>query len=145
METCCFTAMIEWLPSRFVRRPGGRRFASGNRKKHDHRAAKVSGKTRRALPGLLVGYGVSWRKSTLAKKGTQVVEPLASYNVHSQLQQDFNERNSSIILTSVNHRDLEGMRTGFYSTALIRAACGAPLEGTAPAHMLSLQPGARLR
>lgn len=75
-------------------------------------AAKVSGKTQ---SGLSIGLLSSVTERELAKlfdvnadeETTAVVEPLTTYNV-GRMQQDFNDRNSTIgvMLTTV-HRDLE--------------------------------------
>lgn len=75
-------------------------------------AAKVSGKTQR---GLSIGLLSSVTEREIAtilngnEESQQVIEPLTTYNV-GRVQQDFNERNSSIgfMLTSVN-RDLDGL------------------------------------
>ena len=77
-------------------------------------AAKVSGKTQ---SGLSLGLLTSVTEREMAQiidvgeESEEVVEPLTTYNV-GRVQQDFNDRNSSIgvMLTSVN-RDLEGLES----------------------------------
>ncbi|NJC27109.1 DUF5916 domain-containing protein [Neolewinella antarctica] len=107
-----YSRRIGGVPSRFIQGdPVNGRYVQQPENTTILGAAKVSGKTQ---SGLSLGLLSSVTERELAdivnvnNEETEVVEPLTSYNV-GRVQQDFNDRNSSIgvILTTVN-RDLEG-------------------------------------